>query len=561
MAGLRREPSHLRLRQLLGLALARCGATDRGREVLEGLYRQGLRDAETLGILARTHKDLWDRDRAGPAGRLHLLRAHALYLQAFRQATQPRHTRAGAAVYAGINAATTALLAGRCGLARRLAAQVEGLCGRLMARGNAAHTDYWTLAARGEAALIRGLWDRAEAWYRRAAAAGRGQHGSLASTRRNARLLTEALDAPAGRMEAIFPPPAVAVVLAAAATGPETSAEGRRLVRRAVAGALRTLDRPIVYIASPAIADRGLLASLPAAAGEWHVVLPCPPRTALPALRQAASVEVAVDRRREITPEILRFAALLAEGMAWLCAAPFGAVPVPILVEAGSPAERRLAAAARRRWQARGIRPLTIRLPSAAPRPTARNRPASPPPSGFREDLRAMLFADVAGFSRLADEEIPRFIAGFMGVVAALLRRMRHPPLLRNTWGDSLFLVFDRVEDAGCLALDMVDALGHTAAAPRGTMDVRIALDAGPVYRFADPLTGLANCAGHHVNRAARLEPVTPPGQVYATRSFAALAAAGGVRAFRCEYVGRVPFAKEYGTYPAYHVQRAAPPP
>jgi len=32
-----------------------------------------------------------------------------------------------------------------------------------------------------------------------------------------------------------------------------------------------------------------------------------------------------------------------------------------------------------------------------------------------------------------------------------------------------------------------------------------------------------------HVSRAARIEPITPPGQVYASQAFAALAAAENV--------------------------------
>jgi len=61
---------------------------------------------------------------------------------------------------------------------------------------------------------------------------------------------------------------------------------------------------------------------------------------------------------------------------------------------------------------------------------------------------------------------------------------------------------------------------------------------------------------GTHVSHAARIEPITPPGEVYASRWFAALAAADGVTEFVCEYVGRTPLAKGYGTFPTYHVRR-----
>ena len=52
------------------------------------------------------------------------------------------------------------------------------------------------------------------------------------------------------------------------------------------------------------------------------------------------------------------------------------------------------------------------------------------------------------------------------------------------------------------------------------------------VYQLDDdtsPITGLPMYTGPHTSRTARIEPITPPGQVYASASFAAVAAATGV--------------------------------
>ncbi len=57
------------------------------------------------------------------------------------------------------------------------------------------------------------------------------------------------------------------------------------------------------------------------------------------------------------------------------------------------------------------------------------------------------------------------------------------------------------------------------------------------------------------MNRAARVEPITPPGHVYATEAFAALSAAAGVTAFTCDYVGQTPLAKGYGAFATYRVR------
>ncbi|MSQ52575.1 MAG: hypothetical protein EXR28_11865, partial [Betaproteobacteria bacterium] len=63
--GLQAQAGHARLGQLQGLALARCGASDQARQVLERLYAQGAHDEETIGILARVHKDLWQESTDG----------------------------------------------------------------------------------------------------------------------------------------------------------------------------------------------------------------------------------------------------------------------------------------------------------------------------------------------------------------------------------------------------------------------------------------------------------------------------------------------------------------
>jgi class 3 adenylate cyclase len=80
-------------------------------------------------------------------------------------------------------------------------------------------------------------------------------------------------------------------------------------------------------------------------------------------------------------------------------------------------------------------------------------------------------------------------------------------------------------------------------------------LHAGPAYEFDDPITGNRTYSGTHVSRAARIEPITPRGQVYASESFAALAAARGSEHFVCDYVGQTPMAKGYGTLPTYHLR------
>jgi class 3 adenylate cyclase len=171
----------------------------------------------------------------------------------------------------------------------------------------------------------------------------------------------------------------------------------------------------------------------------------------------------------------------------------------------------------------------------------------------------AMLFADAVNYSKLTEEQVPRFVQHFLGAIADLLKRQQTGAVVKNTWGDGLYLVFKEVQDAGVFALDLCDLVTGTDWGSKGLpkgLSMRIALHAGPVYGCQDPITGTLNYTGTHVSRAARIEPITPPGQVYASQGFAALAAVERARGFTCEFVKHAEWSKRYGTFPTYHVRR-----
>ena len=87
-------------------------------------------------------------------------------------------------------------------------------------------------------------------------------------------------------------------------------------------------------------------------------------------------------------------------------------------------------------------------------------------------------------------------------------------------------------------------------------MGLRLSGHAGPVFSITDPVLGRRNFMGGHVSRAARIEPITPEGQVYVTEAFAALIALEGDPTLTCEYVGVVPAAKHYGSFRMYLLKR-----
>jgi class 3 adenylate cyclase len=215
-----------------------------------------------------------------------------------------------------------------------------------------------------------------------------------------------------------------------------------------------------------------------------------------------------------------------------------------------------------RYWTESGVSPQVIDLagPKKAAAAAARAIPEDHMPPGFSQEIMAMLFGDVKGYSQLTEEQIPLFSEHFMGAVARTAASLRRGPVVKNSWGDALYFVFERVSDAGLFALNLLDAITEADWAKKNLpsdLTMRIALHAGPVYACRDPVTENQNCLGWHVNRVARIEPVTPPGQVYASEPFAALAADERAGGFACDYVGETALAKGFGVFPTYHVRRA----
>jgi len=166
------------------------------------------------------------------------------------------------------------------------------------------------------------------------------------------------------------------------------------------------------------------------------------------------------------------------------------------------------------------------------------------------QHICAVVFADAVGFSKLPERDIPVFVRHYLASAMEALRMAEIVPLVRNTWGDGLYLVFASVREAGLFALHFRDLIASTdwqrlglAASP----SVRIGAHAGPLYRIYDAVIGQWSYVGSHVTRAARIEPSVDPGKVFASLSFVALAAAERVTEFTSTAVGRRQLVKNAG--------------
>ena len=586
--GLQRWPGHVRLRQLQALSLARTGDIERANRILAELAAGGLDDTETLGVLARTHKDLGMRAPDCALRAMHLEAAFHHYARAYA-ASRQRGATAGA-YYTGINAATVAVLRGELDQARRIAAEVSEVCNGAVDAAADASTEYWRQATLGEAALILGDAPRAARHYAAAMALAQGRYGDLSTTRRQSRLLAAHLPADNEWLdEALSIPPVLVftghMVDRAGRDTPRFPADLESAVRPVLRASIAAM-RPLAAYGSAACgADILCLEQVRECGGEIHLVLPFPPeefrRTSVDIaagewgvrfdnlLEHADSVTVTSDHRASGSVAPFEYVNLVLTGLGRLRAQVLDTRLKGLAVwdrGSGGGGERGGSASVVSVWEQRGIPTDHVDLSGLRPRASApsagcNRTDADPPaPGAATHELKALLFADAVGYSKLTEDQIPRYVTGFLGAVAELNRRTRHRFEHVETAGDGLYMVFGNAVDAAHYALELSALATSTDWSALGlppTFNVRIALHCGPVYCGWDPVTATRIYTGPHTSRAARIEPITPPGQVYASSAFAAVAAASGADEVAMRYVGRIPLAKGSGTLALYHVQRA----
>jgi class 3 adenylate cyclase len=579
--GLEYFASSVRLRQLLGLSLARSGAGNEARAILTQLYTEGNEDEETLGLLARSYKDMAEA-QTDSEKRLSFQRAKDFYARAYEKTN---------GYWSGVNAATLAALLGERQYASKVAREVRVLCHEELKRLKKTSRDtYWVLATLGEVALVLGEWAEAEEWYSQAAELARKRYGDLHTSRRNARLLMNHLNAHSDRIESCFHLPAVVVF-----AGRMVDQPGRQVPRfqsdleptiyAAIQERLHKIDAGFGYSSAACGSDILFCEALLERDGELHIVLPYEKKHFIEAsvdrapgwktrfervLENAADVVVASGHRIEGDGILYDYANRILYGLARGRAEQLETEFAPLAVWEGEADDGPGGtASAIELWRSAGAE---IEVIGLAAKPQTYLERASPPSQpleqietadarsnqDFVPEIRALLFADAVGFGKLSEREVPLFVRHFLGLVGKLVREFSPAPLMKNTWGDGLYFVFQDVRSAGRFALELRDRVKATQWGEQGLRDLelRIGLHAGPVYECVDPVTDRRNYVGAHVSRAARIEPITPPGNVYASQPFAALAAAEKALEFKCDYVGQTSLAKEYGNSPTYVVIR-----
>ncbi len=578
------EPSIITLRQWKALALARSGAHERARLVLEGVQLDG----HGQGILARLDKDIWLRERSSETLEKAIL--------SYRRAFQAKESN-----WIGINLATLLKVGGKHQEARERAqwtfdntlSELKRL-EELEKKQRKKARRFWPLLTAAEAYLVLEKAEQAMQRYREAAEVGRERWGDLNSARANAELLVEQAGVDPEDLRKWLAIPNIAIFAGhmidhqqrRAPRFPDRLAER---VAKEIEALLRKFDVGVGYSSAACGSDILFLESLDGLSQhrhvEMHVVLPFradefrevsvrqvggPPwvKRFDSIIERADRLEAASLQRIEGPGVAYDYSNQLALGLASMHSTLLRSNLKSIAVWNGKGGDGPGGTAdIIDTWRKFGLKPEIIDLSqmlreepivtSGRGRAGQSTTNAKPP---LRASIKAMLFADVKGFSQLTESELPKFCEDFMGLVARVISDAGEAVRVKNTWGDGLFIVFESVLAAGRFALDLCDKIHATDWIQKGfsnPLDLRIALHAGPVYECEDPIRdGQRNFIGTHVSRAARMEPVTPQGEVYASEAFAALATVAKVTEFSCDYVGEIALAKSYGSFPTYHVRR-----
>ncbi|MSU47053.1 MAG: adenylate/guanylate cyclase domain-containing protein [Lacunisphaera sp.] len=478
--------------------------------------------------------------------------------------------------YAGVNAATMWRIAGRTEHAHELARDVLEVVAReasaLTGPTDAGH--YWAWVTRAEALLVLGDTAGVIAALATAAMGAQDDLGAHATTRRQLRFLSHAIGVDPEPIIEVLAQPDVVHFCGHMTAPPGSPSRFPHTQQAGVAGKVRERlrARRVGFVhGSLACGADIIIAEIALELGaELHLVLPFAIEefvaiSVVPGgpdwverfrhcFAAAASVTIASDCAYFGDNVLFAYAAHIAMGQAMNRAASIDARKWQLAVFDGEEGmEMGGTAHDIQEWRRAGGTTDIIRVNST------RAYTMTPFAPSTNRVIRSVLFGDFKGFSRLHDEHIKLFLATVMQPVAEVLDRYAEHVIVRNTWGDGLFVVMDDTVNCAWCALDLQERLRSVdlvAAGLPADMGLRLGGHTAPLVPVYDPVLRAPMVMGRGLTRAARIEPRTPTGEVYVTAAFAALLRLEPNCGVSPEYVGHLTTAKNFEITPMYLLRR-----
>ncbi len=556
--GLKEQSDSQALQYQAVLALARTGATDQAQSKYKEFELDKVRHVDFASLEARLLKD--KALICHPSKKSARFEASAkLYESVFSESAEQEF-------YPAINAATTYYLSGNKQQATRLATKVLEIC-------KSTDPSYWRYASEAEALLLLGDKEAARQALVNANGHASNDMSSMGATKKQLSLICSDSEV----LDALKIPRVIHYaghIISADDTG-RFPASIENKIRERIDAKLDLLGVGIGYGSLAAGADILFAEALLDRGCELHVTLPfsiedfkkisvaCSGDSWLERFEtcweKATSQSFTSEGGYQGDNSLFSYCSLYSMGRACLrqqhLAAPLSQIVIwdelRASLIAGTYSDYRA-------WTELGYESEVISLSSYSN--PEKSKIVSNEEDQQDRELHAILFGDIRGFSGLPDNRLPEFVDVIMGCLAQTLDRLNREyddgaVMLSNTWGDGIFVVLRDVNVAAQCAIEMqqgLKALGAEKPDLQSQAELRLGIHFGPVYELIDPVTKRINYFGEHVNRAARIEPITPPGQVYVTESFAAQLALSKNPGFKTEYVGFMPMAKNYGELPMY---------
>jgi class 3 adenylate cyclase len=562
--GLKLAPGDEFFKYCAVLSLSRCNAKQRA---LDAFYKFHLHESQNEYVRAlepRILKDLafLDIDITRPhpfegLGRERFHTAAVTYHKAYNQF---------GGHYSAINAATLYMYSGETASARALAEVAIELANKDEG------PRFFPLATKSEAWLLLGREVEARETIREAASHNRNNLLTRARMNRQLRLVCSYMGIAPSIVDPMLPETVFHYCGHIFDQHRPLDAAGEEMLQQRIAAVLADNHGVIAYGSLAAGSDILFAETVLEQGGELNVWLPFAEQafcdiSVRPAgeqwvarfrrcLAQANTVSFATESDFLGEDLLFRHCADVAMGMALMRAGSLQSRVMQVAVWDKVASDQRSSTYANiRRWQAMGQRTEVIDSPVRLPQAVVRDFGTHDPV--LRREPHALLFADVRGFSKLSDSGVLWYFNTLHPVLAAVIERYRADVQHVDTWGDAIYLVARKASTVAHIAAELNDAM---AAADQSTLGLaeplmlRIGLHYGPVYKLRDHLAQTVTFASTDVTKTARIEPVTPPGEIFGTEPLIAMLELEGEHWARYRYAGTIQSAKGYGAFRMFHI-------
>jgi class 3 adenylate cyclase len=571
-AQLRESPDDLWLRHRAVLCLLRSGALKRAEQDYRRFkLADATHDEDCLALGGRLLKAMALEAPGAEFSRMATIAA-GKYEDVFRQTNGH---------YPGINAATMYRLAGDVDRSRALALKV--IHRNQTKQPESSEHAYYQMASQAEAYCLLGDFGAAQIALRGAITKDPANFLARATTNRQLNLLMNCLGIDAPWLDKMAPPRPchyAGHLYSLPDTETDTVLKLEQSLVQLIEAAFEQENVGPVYGAVAAGADIIFAEVAIARGNELHVVLPVPVSIFIETsvkpfgrawikrcehcLGNAAEIHEVTSDHKLLSDRHLRYSSEIAMGLTRMHADVLATSPVQILAWDGNSHNAHYGTARDAEiWKAMGQRQISLSFdPAAVRRPIDEVAIPAVSKSGFSLTLRAMLFVDVFGSTRVSDDLVPAFVEQVLGLLAKACEAMDPKPEHANSWGDGLFLSFRssaQAADAAIILQNTFDQIDLVALGLPDHLALRIGGHYGPVFEGVDPMQKKPSLFGGQVAIAARIEPVAVPGSVFVSKSMAAALAVEAAERFRCEYVGLSGPDSALADFPLYSLMAVSP--